>query len=359
MTSLFQPQSFAAPEHPGHRASFGERGHGLIYVHDPRITFAVQTAQVTGRPLLLRGPAGSGKSSLAPFVAHTLGVPFYMFTVTARTQARDLMWEFDALARLNDANVSVVDPEARRRVTRLYNYIRPGKLWWAFDPDTARRRGAPSDLTLEVAPATEPHHSPGSPTPVATQQGAVLLIDEIDKADPDVPNNLLEALGSRQFTVHETGTLVDDRRRPLVLITTNEERELPQAFLRRCVTLQLEEKSVPDLVGIAREHFGSHPKLTGFARTHYHGNATPFFEDVARTLDHLRREARRNGERAPSTAEFLDTVAACLELDVQPVAPPPEPQPETTPAPKPPESETARRWRHAIEVALSKRPTPA
>jgi MoxR-like ATPase len=358
---LFQPTTFKAASHPAHATPFGERGDGRIYVFDDRTVFAVQAAQVTRRPLLLRGPAGSGKSSLAPFIAHTLGCPFLMFSVTARTQARDLMWEFDALARLNDANVSAVDDLAKKRVQSLFNYIIPGKLWWAFDQASAALRGAPS--TTALTPRNQA--DVGSETPnsaIDFAAGAVLLVDEIDKADPDVPNNLLEALGSRQFTVQETGTIVEDRQQPLVIITTNDERELPQAFQRRCITLQLPEKSVGDLVNIAIQHFADDPDLEALAQLHYGGAKRTFFELVALTLDRFRREARKRGERPPSTAEYLDTLAACIELGVAP-AEPSLPAPATTPshsvAALTPETTDAslnlRRWQFAIEVALSKR----
>ncbi|WP_054691042.1 AAA family ATPase [Desulfosarcina cetonica] len=233
---LFRPEDYKKDLPPESTVDFGERGKGQIYVWDEKTVFAVQVAQITERPLLLRGPAGSGKSSLAPFVAITLDHAFYPFTVTARTQARDMLWGFDALGRLNDANVSRVDEDAQKRVTDCRNYLTPGPLWWAFDPQNASRRGTTGAETSPVPPAKDPAGQKQS-------KGAVVLIDEIDKADPDVPNNLLEVLGSHRFTVHETGDVIRDRRSPLVIITTNEERELPGAFLRRCVVLHLTEKT--------------------------------------------------------------------------------------------------------------------
>src|SRR5262245_23264223 len=120
-------------------SSLGDRRDGRVYVYDPEVRAAVRVAVASERPLLLRGPAGSGKSSLAPFVARVLQRRFYWATVTARTEARDLMWQFDALKRLNDAQIQA--DEERRRVTQLQSYIEPGVLWWAFNPATARRRG--------------------------------------------------------------------------------------------------------------------------------------------------------------------------------------------------------------------------
>ena len=331
MTDLFNPEATTA-EHDHTKDLFGERGHGKIYVYDEKTVFAVQVAQTTGRPLLLRGAAGSGKSSLAPFVANVLNEPFYPFTVTARTQARDMMWTFDALARLNDANVSAADPKAKARVGLINNYLTPGPLWWAFDREQAQARGGDVNaLASDVGAAKDPAEGiPG--------KGAVVLIDEIDKADPDVPNNLLEALGSRQFPVLDIpNTIVKNKQRPLVIITTNEERELPRAFLRRCIVLHLEAKKVPELVTIATEHFGERAHDT-------------LYEDLANVLDEQRKKAEDSGLRPPSTAEFLDAIAACRALEVAPLDPVRAAEVDAESADR-----IKGRWRYLIEVALAKR----
>ena len=332
MADLFKPE----PEQyksdaSGERVDFGERGHGKVYVWDKKTVFAVQVAQTTGRPLLLRGPAGSGKSSLAPFVANTLGHAFYPFTVNARTQARDMMWEFDALGRLNDANVSHSDEAAKKRVVERHNYLNPGMLWWAFDPDSACKRGLHSAKQLAVGKAIDP--SGGDET-----AGAVVLIDEIDKADPDVPNNLLEALGSRQFSVQETGTIVHDKRSPLVIITTNEERELPRAFLRRCVVLTLKDKTAAQLASIAQQHFDQ--------------DRGELYRWVADSMEQLRKEAKDLGQRPPSTAEYLDAIDACIKLDIQVPATEQELQ-----AAVEQQQTHFDNWKYLIEMALVKRPT--
>ncbi|GAB6909568.1 ATPase associated with various cellular activities [Desulfosarcina cetonica] len=329
---LFRPEDYKKDLPPESTVDFGERGKGQIYVWDEKTVFAVQVAQITERPLLLRGPAGSGKSSLAPFVAITLDHAFYPFTVTARTQARDMLWGFDALGRLNDANVSRVDEDAQKRVTDCRNYLTPGPLWWAFDPQNASRRGTTGAETSPVPPAKDPAGQKQS-------KGAVVLIDEIDKADPDVPNNLLEVLGSHRFTVHETGDVIRDRRSPLVIITTNEERELPGAFLRRCVVLHLTEKTADQLVTIAEKHYG--------------GERSGLYEAVAQTLVQLRHEAEGQGHRPPSTAEFLDAIRACIDLDIQvrrPGAGEENADAESAPAWK--------YWDDLVEMTLTKRPAP-
>jgi MoxR-like ATPase len=329
MVELFKPETYKT-NRDSDTVAFGERGEGKVYVWDEKTVFAIQVAQTTRRPLLLRGPAGSGKSSLAPFVANTLGLPFYPFSVNARTQARDMMWEFDALGRLNDANVSQSDEAAKRRVSERHNYLNPGMLWWAFDPASARYRGLASLDALAVGEAKDP-------SGVGNGDGAVVLIDEIDKADPDVPNNLLEALGSRQFTVQETGTTIKDKRSPLVIITTNEERELPRAFLRRCVVLHLKEKSAAELASIAQQHFAQ--------------DRGGLYQSVADSLVQLRKESITLGHRPPSTAEYLDAIDACIKLDIQ--VPATDAELQAASEQKQPLYDN---WKYLIEMALSKRP---
>lgn len=305
----FPEATFEATDDPVYRplgTALGDRRDGRVYVFSSTIRMAVRVAIASGRPLLLRGPAGSGKSSLAPFVARTLRRRYYWTTVTARTEARDLMWRFDALKRLNDAQLK--SAEAQARVEQLQSYIEPGVLWWAFDPASAARRGLPPGLDLKTRAADDPGIG-------ERQHGVVVLIDEIDKADPDVPNNLLEALGSLQFTVHETGDVVRAGATPLVIITTNNERELPAAFQRRCVVLQLREHDRAELIDIAALHFRHFVPPDGSAL-----HPPSVFKAVADRLQALQIEARAEGQREPSTAEYLDAVRACLALGIDPEA---------------------------------------
>jgi MoxR-like ATPase len=308
-------------QYKGLGSALGDRRDGRVYVHDDRIRTATRVALATGRPLLLRGPAGTGKSSLAPFMARALKRRFYAFTVTARTQARDLMWRFDALGRLSDAQIRRPGDDGPSKVDRLEHYVEPGVLWWALDPASARRRGV-ADGEIIVPPVSAPD-DPGK-GPIGN--GAVVLIDEIDKADPDVPNNLLEPLGSLQFSVDETQANVALKGTPpLVFITTNDERELPAAFRRRCVILYLQKHERADLIAIARVHFGDHNP--------------PVTDDIAgRIADaHLRLRdlADKDGQRPPSTAEYLDAVRACLRLGADPG--------------------TGGEWTHIEQLALSKK----
>jgi MoxR-like ATPase len=288
----FRTNYAAALEEPA------DRRDGEVYVFRAReeVVLAVNVALVTGRPLLIFGAAGSGKSSLAASIARTLGWRYYEHVITSRTQAQDLLYGFDVVRRLADAQAASALSEAERRAFRtdLNRYIEPGVLWWAFDRESASCRGA-----------TEGQQAPSAVDPGRIGERsapAVVLIDEIDKADPDVPNNLLVALGSLTFMVGETETLVAAAAPPLIIITTNEERDLPAALLRRCVTVRLPMPDSRSLVEIAEAHFGKE-RSTDYAR-------------IAERTVALAREYTSRGGRPPSTAEFLDCVRACLKLGV-------------------------------------------
>lgn len=280
-------RQFDPPQHPRPvpHAHQGDRRDGAVYLHTPQSILAVNVAMVTGRPLLVRGPSGCGKSSLAPHVASVLKFRFHDQVITSRTQARELLWEIDQMARLNDANVG--------KLRDIGAYVRPGVLWNAFDPDGAERR-MPRPAAAVNAEGTGPARTPNR---------AVVLLDEIDKADPDVPNNLLVALGSLQFTVDETGEQVTagENGAPLVILTTNDERELPTPFLRRCVELVLEAPKTDRLVEIGALHFPDVPR-----------------EHIVTLALLVAERHTQNGARQASTGEFLDTVRACRDLKVTP-----------------------------------------
>jgi MoxR-like ATPase len=266
----------------------GDRRDGAIYVYkDERIALAVNVALVTGRPLLLFGRSGTGKSSLARNVAFRMGFRYYETVVTSRTQSRDLLWEVDLLHRLHDAQIKKgkFDPD-------ITPYLKPGVLWWAFNKESAARRGKTS------GPATVE-----DPSLQAGGDRAVVLIDEIDKAEPDVPNNLLVPLGSLEFQVEETGVEVKTSRdkAPLVFITSNGERELPVAFLRRCIQLELRPPDPADLAQIGNAHF---PK-----------KSLDWLHVIATELEKARQEAKRKD--SVGTAEYLDTVRACVDMGIE------------------------------------------
>jgi MoxR-like ATPase len=197
---------------------------------------ALLAAWGANRPLLVRGEPGVGKTQLAEAAAVAMNRLLLTVTVDSRTESRDLLYTFDAVRRLAEAQLQGALPAAedamlarRRAELNADRFVVPGRLWWAFDWSSARKQA------LEAKAAEEYSEQLWKST-----AGAVLLIDEIDKAEAEVPNGLLEALGSREFQppcglpkVRQTG------QPPLIVITTNEERALPEPFLRRCVVLNL------------------------------------------------------------------------------------------------------------------------
>jgi MoxR-like ATPase len=262
----------------------GDLRDGSIYVYSPAVVDAVKVAIAANRPLLISGVPGSGKSSLAPNIARQLGYRYYSLVVSSRMQASDLLWTFDAVRRLGDA-------QAQRLRERYENYIEPGILWWAFDSESARQRGlAKSEINPENY-AREPdilslRRAPDTP--------AVVLIDEIDKADPDVPNDLLVPFGSYEFAL--PNAVIRAKSKPFVVMTTNGERELPPAFRRRCIELALPMPGTQQLVDIARHHFGS-------------VDESIYAVLAERTCD-AAKALSTGHERPPSTAEFLDAIHA-------------------------------------------------
>lgn len=275
----------------------GDRRDGRVYVYDEDIVLAVNVALTVKRPLLIRGASGSGKSSLAQNVARYFKWRYYEVVISSGTQARDLLWQFDTLRRLNDAQASGVKDDV--------HYIEPGALWWAFDSESARRRGV-SDKKLKENPAKDEFFAL-DPNKGQQHESAVVLLDEIDKADPDTPNNLLVPLGSLEFFVTEANAKVTAKKPPLVIITSNDERELPSAFLRRCIQLNLKAPDRERLVNIAKVHFGK--------------ENLELYEEVAKLIV---PDTETNTDDQPkvqqSAAEFLDTVHACMELNVKPNA---------------------------------------
>ncbi len=275
-----------------------------VHVFDQHEIDAVDAAIAARRPLLVRGEPGIGKSQLARAAAVDLGRAYVQHVVDARTESRDLLWHFDAVARLADAQLKGALHEAGKesradlhRELAVENYLHPRALWWAFDWESARKQaskvGRPEPPPLPVG------CDPGN--------GCLVLIDEIDKAGTDVPNGLLEALGAGRFTPQGMNDPVTATGEPpLVVITTNEERALPDAFIRRCLVLYLrlpagDEELIAHLVARAEAHFdGSDPDL---------------LQEAAKLLLQDRRKAEQeHWLPLPGQAEYLDLVRAVIHL---------------------------------------------
>jgi MoxR-like ATPase len=286
-----------------------DQRNGAVYVLNDDIVLALKVAVITGRPLLLMGDPGAGKSSLAAYVARNLQWRYFEHVVTGRTEATDMLWTFDAVRKLADAS----RPDSRAADLHDEDYVEPGVLWWALDPASARNRGADRPPQRRV---TEPNKDLNESR---SARHAVVLLDEIDKADPDVPNALLVPLGSMQFEVAETQQVIrlsgaqDDvaaaaaRARILLVITTNQERDLPPAFVRRCVVHRLPAPDDKMLVKIAT----AHAEAAGQNLT---ADDSGLCQAVASRVVALQKESEGSDRWSPGTAEYLDAVRACLEL---------------------------------------------
>lgn len=271
-----------------------------VHVIDEESILAINASLATGRPLLVRGEPGTGKSQLARAAAKMLKRAFVAHSVDGRTETRDLLWTVDAVARLAEAQVmgalaNVGTEEVRRRIDVL-EFVHPGPLWWAFDWASAREQAARAHATEPVVPEG------WSPA-----QGAVVLVDEIDKADSAVPNGLLDALGHGRFDVPGRAAVCLDRAcSPLVVITTNEDRALPDAFLRRCLVLHL---GLPEKVEELIE------TLIQRGKAHFPACAAAVLQEAAVLLAADREEIRKQDLAPPGLAEYLDLVRAVTEQE--------------------------------------------
>lgn len=300
-----------------------------VHRFTPESLWALDTAIFTGRPLLIRGEPGIGKSQIARAAAAVLNVPFLTHVVDERTERDDLLYHYDAVARLAQAQVSSLAAQSKlpeqqkqteqqnqaepwREALKEQNFFRPGVLWWALDWENAAEQAKQFTKYCRPcdAPAAATHLAPNSKSPC----GPVVLIDEIDKADPAVPNGLLECLGSdgfRSSQLDRTISVPEGGKRPLIILTTNEERELPAAFLRRCLVITVE---FPDGAEAAREFL-----INDRARVRY--SQQQISDTICRKVaDRVlqEREAvirqRTAGLAKPGASEFLDLIHALVKL---------------------------------------------
>ncbi|MBI6629824.1 AAA family ATPase [Pontibaca salina] len=230
------------------------------YVATDDLTIAVNAAVALERPLLVKGEPGTGKTELAHQVATALSLPMIEWNIKSTTRAQQGLYEYDAVSRLRDSQLG------DERVHDVRNYIRKGKLWEAFEAEGK----------------------------------VVLLIDEIDKADIEFPNDLLQELDKMEFFVYETGETVRAKQRPIVIITSNNEKELPDAFLRRCFFHYIRFPDETTLRKIVEVH---HPGIKDALLT---TALTQFYE--LRDQPGLKKK--------PSTSEVLDWLKLLLAEDL-------------------------------------------
>lgn len=260
---------------------------GVAFVFDPRTVQSVNTALASGRPLLVTGPPGSGKSSLAPAIAETLNFRYYGVAVRASLRARDLLYRWDEERQGRDAQIRAHHPPA--------DYLEPGILWWAFDPASAAHPDGPARA------AGPPRFDPSPPGRAAP---AVVAIDDIDQADADLGLDVLQVLQAGRFVVAHDARVVQARTSPLVILTSSLERPLPPALARACVRLEMARPDRDTLVAIAQAH-GLGARGTLLAQ-------------LADRFQHVAAERFDRGAVPPSTADFLDTVRAVKALGLKP-----------------------------------------
>ena len=234
------------------------------YVATPDLMLAVNAAIRLQRPLLVKGEPGTGKTMLAEQVAEALGLPLLQWHIKSTTKAQQGLYEYDAVSRLRDSQMP--DADSAERVRDIRNYIVPGMLWQAF----------------------------------SAEQPVALLIDEIDKADIEFPNDLLRELDRMEFHCYETRETIRAKHRPLVFITSNNEKELPDAFLRRCFFHYIRFPEAETLRRIVDLHF---PGL----KQDLLAAALKSFQDI-RNLPGLKKK--------PSTSELIDWLRLLLAEDI-------------------------------------------
>ena len=233
------------------------------YISTEDLTIAVNASITLERPLLVKGEPGTGKTELARQIAENLGVDIFEWNIKSTTRAQQGLYEYDAVSRLRDSQLGDA------KIKNISNYIRKGKIWETFE----------------------------------NKQKCVLLIDEIDKADIEFPNDLLQELDRMDFYVYETGQTIKAKTRPIIIITSNNEKELPDAFLRRCFFHYIKFPDIDTLGKIIEVHF---PKIK---KSLLEKALVKFFE--IRETPGLKKK--------PSTSEALDWLKLLLAEDISPL----------------------------------------
>ena len=233
------------------------------YISTKDLTIAVNASITLERPLLVKGEPGTGKTELARQIAENLGVDIFEWNIKSTTRAQQGLYEYDAVSRLRDSQLGDA------KIKNISNYIRKGKIWETFE----------------------------------NKQKCVLLIDEIDKADIEFPNDLLQELDRMDFYVYETGQTIKAKTRPIIIITSNNEKELPDAFLRRCFFHYIKFPDIDTLGKIIQVHF---PKIK---KSLLEKALVKFFE--IRETPGLKKK--------PSTSEALDWLKLLLAEDISPL----------------------------------------
>ena len=231
------------------------------YISTSDLTVAVNASIALEKPLLVKGEPGTGKTELAKQIANSLDLEIIEWSIKSTTKAQQGLYEYDAVSRLRDSQLG-------NTVKKVEKYIKKGKLWISFE----------------------------------TKNKSVLLIDEIDKADIEFPNDLLQELDKMEFHVYETGQLVKAKNRPIVIITSNNEKELPEAFLRRCFFHYIQFPELETLKKIVKVHFPEIKKslLNSALQTFFEIRETPGLK------------------KKPSTSEALDWIKLLLIEDLDP-----------------------------------------
>ncbi|MDJ0636254.1 MAG: MoxR family ATPase [Xenococcaceae cyanobacterium MO_188.B29] len=236
------------------------------YLPSPKLVDAVNLSIfLENRPLLLKGEPGCGKTRLAEAVALELGLPYQPWYIKSTTKAKDGLYTYDAVDRLYDVQLASMDKQSPQ-VKDLNNYIRKGPLGCAFE----------------------------------NEKRTVVLIDEIDKADIDFPNDLLRELDEQKFKIEETGEEVEAKCPPIVFITSNDEKDLPDAFLRRCLFYYIEFPSDEQLKSIVNIHFPESP--------------IDLVEAAVKRFTELRQKMQGKHDKKVSTSELLDWFAVLREF---------------------------------------------